>query len=66
MDVYRQYSDGTNLGADEPSDLGKVLNNPPALTYYALAFVDGTGTVVALGPGIVPSAPVSDTCFASI
>ena len=63
MNVYRDYTTGANLGATAPTDLGNQLTGT---TYYALAFVDGTGTVVALGPGTVPSAPLSDTCFASI
>jgi hypothetical protein len=61
MNVYRNYSTGADLGATQPTDLGTQLTGP----YYALAFVDGTGQVTALGPGTVPSAPVSDTCFAS-
>lgn len=62
MGVYRDYSTGANLGTSAPGDIGSALSG----TYYALAFVNATGTVVALGPGTVPSAPLSDTCFASM
>lgn len=64
--AWRIFGDPTLDGTIVQSGLNPDPGGSPLNGYYALAFVGGNGQIVALAPGISPSAAVSDNCFASI